>query len=1096
MKKLLLMILIHTLYAENYSLEFSLGDCPNCDFVEIENDATLNFSNEDFSISFWFKTISDHGIFMGKGGGGIGWNIQRHPNEIRFDIRTDTGDNQGFLSSINLVPFGGLDNNWHYLTITIDRSNGLSGKMYLDGILLTTNQNDNSGSIDNNLPLLFGKREDGWPGNYQGLLDNVSFWAKKLSIEEIQNAMTHIEGTEDELVGLWKLNGGVGDMVYDNSSFENHGVIMNDYSSLTWSIDVPLISGCTDPLATNYNLDANVNDGSCKYEVLQTIIYNNQGYMLINNQTDYFSAQSNAENMGGYLVSISSSEENNYLFNLGSQILNQYNDDNLIWIGLSLVNNEWVWDSGEDLVFTNWAPNEPSGNSNEGCGEFYIQNSNPSTWNDIPCSEELFYIIEFDDYNQVLPESTEMTFYYFNSFTLDGEAVTAGTEIVAKNEASGRIVGYGVSENVGNGNTEIVVFGEMGDDLDAVFGTEGYMIEGETPQFYVNGIKAHYSAANGDELQSIPSFVSLEQYTDLTLNLVTDCNGDMGGAASVDYCGDCWGGESGNDTLVNDPDADEICGESDNCPETANFDQLNYDGDSEGDACDSDDDNDGEADENDNDPLNEFACHDEDGDGCDECYDGTLGDTNNDGEDYDSDGWCNSGDSWPDCFNAEIDADPNDECGNCNGDGFADNCIGTDDCEDMDCLGNCGQSAYIDDCGECDDNPNTDCYDLSLDLHAGPNLISFPALPDDTSVPSIFDDTGCIVPGVIGEGIGAVYLMGNWVGSLQYIEQDRGYWVKVYDGCNFTLEDCEPVSYDNDGEVVYEMQFGPNLISYPFQTSQTIEAAVGHVEENIYGFIAEGEAAVNMDGEWYGSMEEFKSGGGYWLLALNDFTFSFNGIEADIPREDQTNSIALLPEKFKVEQSTQQAFFFVEELYLQTMEIDSEDIFLAYNGEILIGARYWNGRYTDIPAMGDDNSETTLDFAKQGGQIRFKLFDSSTGNLVELESDEPAYWQDFGMTIVSLTEKLNLPESFGLAKAYPNPFNPVTTLTYALPVDSHVSLVVYDLTGREITTLVNGFTSTGYHSITWNADIQSSGVYFVHFSAGDYHEVQKIMLMK
>ena len=65
---------------------------------------------------------------------------------------------------------------------------------------------------------------------------------------------------------------------------------------------------------------------------------------------------------------------------------------------------------------------------------------------------------------------------------------------------------------------------------------------------------------------------------------------------------------------------------------------------------------------------------------------------------------------------------------------------------------------YTDQCGECDDNALTDCYDLSIDLNPGANLISFPALPVDVSVENIFAGT----EGVIGEGIGAINIDGNW----------------------------------------------------------------------------------------------------------------------------------------------------------------------------------------------------------------------------------------------------------------------------------------------------------------------------------------------
>jgi 5-hydroxyisourate hydrolase-like protein (transthyretin family) len=89
-----------------------------------------------------------------------------------------------------------------------------------------------------------------------------------------------------------------------------------------------------------------------------------------------------------------------------------------------------------------------------------------------------------------------------------------------------------------------------------------------------------------------------------------------------------------------------------------------------------------------------------------------------------------------------------------------------------------------------------------------------------------------------------------------------------------------------------------------------------------------------------------------------------------------------------------------------------------------------------------------------------------------------------------------LPADFSLGRAYPNPFNPVTTLSFAIPVDSEVFLSVYNLQGREVVSLVNGNMDAGYHSVVWNADSHSSGVYFVKMVAGNYVNTQKLMLVK
>ena len=59
------------------------------------------------------------------------------------------------------------------------------------------------------------------------------------------------------------------------------------------------------------------------------------------------------------------------------------------------------------------------------------------------------------------------------------------------------------------------------------------------------------------------------------------------------------------------------------------------------------------------------------------------------------------------------------------------------------------------------------------------------------------------------------------------------------------------------------------------------------------------------------------------------------------------------------------------------------------------------------------------------------------------------------------------------------------SLSFAIPVDSEVSLSVYNLQGREVSTLISGYMDAGYHSVVWDANSHSSGVYFVKMVAGE-----------
>ena len=89
-----------------------------------------------------------------------------------------------------------------------------------------------------------------------------------------------------------------------------------------------------------------------------------------------------------------------------------------------------------------------------------------------------------------------------------------------------------------------------------------------------------------------------------------------------------------------------------------------------------------------------------------------------------------------------------------------------------------------------------------------------------------------------------------------------------------------------------------------------------------------------------------------------------------------------------------------------------------------------------------------------------------------------------------------VPEKFSLLPAYPNPFNPTTTLEYHLTHDGKVSLVIYDILGREVTTLVETNKLAGKHMITWNAESISSGVYYCRLIQHNQISTQKLILLK
>jgi hypothetical protein len=109
----------------------------------------------------------------------------------------------------------------------------------------------------------------------------------------------------------------------------------------------------------------------------------------------------------------------------------------------------------------------------------------------------------------------------------------------------------------------------------------------------------------------------------------------------------------------------------------------------------------------------------------------------------------------------------------------------------------------------------------------------------------------------------------------------------------------------------------------------------------------------------------------------------------------------------------------------------------------------------------------------------WKISDNTEWELVEVDRPE-----------------VELPTVTSLSQNHPNPFNAETNIGYSLSEAGNVSLKVYDISGRLIATLVEGYQQAGQHSVNWDASDISSGVYFYKLSCGDYSTTKKMNLLR
>ena len=187
-----------------------------------------------------------------------------------------------------------------------------------------------------------------------------------------------------------------------------------------------------------------------------------------------------------------------------------------------------------------------------------------------------------------------------------------------------------------------------------------------------------------------------------------------------------------------------------------------------------------------------------------------------------------------------------------------------------------------------------------------------------------------------------------------------------------------------------------------------------------YQIIGQGVASQEISpNNWIGSITNIDPTKGYWIISDSDISFSYELEDIDmLSRCNNPYKNAIIPAHLEFVQSSQQAFYFIDQINLKEIEIENGDWLASYCSNSLTGSRQYLGEMVDIPVMGYDGHSSTAGYCEPGDTPHFKLYKSKTGEMLDLYTDAPKWQSNELFFLNNVQETTPLPHDFSIFKLF------------------------------------------------------------------------------
>lgn len=376
--------------------------------------------------------------------------------------------------------------------------------------------------------------------------------------------------------------------------------------------------------------------------------------------------------------------------------------------------------------------------------------------------------------------------------------------------------------------------------------------------------------------------------------------------------------------------------------------------------------------------------------------------------------------------------------------------------------------------------------DRQISLLTGWNLISLNITPRLNSVVELMSpivENGALR--MMKDGSGRFYNPGAGFNNIPHYDPSQGYLVYMN----------EPAVLSVDGVVIapeepLSLGTGWNMIAYYPREPVAVEVALSNLGETLI-------IAKNIAGRFYLPAYNFNSlgmlseGNGYQIKVVEDVELIYSVGD----RGDWVISNPIPSVHFTSGNRTggsNHSLLLIGDSALAGYESGVFDAEGLCAGAGVFDARGLSG----VAVWGDDPDTPEKEGFVSGESFSIKIWDGTTELPAECAVQQGELrWSPDGITVARI-DNTAIPLTLELKEAYPNPFNSSARITFVLPSASPVRLAIFDLSGREISRLIEGNRSAGRHSLIWQGSNFPSGLYIIRLDAGGQVLMQKAALVK